>query len=157
MRIKTTRAIVDEIRMIDGSSAVNQGMLTTLFETKQLKYYYRGNRVVADFDHVIEGMNKIYNLNEKDVMPRIRSIHNAFRELRELGIDTGISEERIRFLVEKKKLPSIEVGNRSYIALESFEAPYNECLIYDDFVDSRAAMIERMADEVFAASMASRK
>ena len=59
--------------------------------------------------------------------------------------------------VDKQKLPHIKIGNRAYVALECFEPPYNECLIYDDSVDSTEAEIERIVREQFKKSMKNRR
>ena len=84
-------------------------------------------------------------------------IHNAFLEVRESNLELGISEQRIRRLVGMGKLPHIRIGNRAYVALESFEEPYNECLLYDDYQDSEDAMLERIAQEQLARSKKRRR
>ena len=140
-------SIVEEIKQIDGFSAINLGMLRMLFETKALKSMQRGNRIVSDMDQLIEELNQLWGIKEKYKVPRIRSIHNAFLELREIQPQLGLSEERIRFLVSQKKLPCVKVGNRAYVALECFEPPYDQNLIYDDYQDSEAALIEKILQQ----------
>ena len=103
--------------------------------------------MVSDMEELTKGMNQIFGIHEECTIPRIRSIHNAVLELRETQPELGISEERIRFLARMNKLPHIKVGNRSYVALESFEYPYNQCLIYDDYCDSEEALIEQIANQ----------
>lgn len=147
MRIKTINSIVEEIKQIDGFSAINLGMLRMLFETKALKSIQRGNRTVSDMDQLIEELNQLWGIEEKYKVPRIRSIHNAFLKLREIQPQLGLSEERIRFLVSQKKLPCVKVGNRAYVALECFEPPYDQNLIYDDYQDSEAALIEKILEQ----------
>lgn len=147
MRIKTINAIVSDIKMVDGGSAVNQGMIRTLIETKELDFFHRGNRLVSNADKFAEDMNRIFGIDEKNSMPRVRSIHNAFLELREINPELGLSEERIRALVGMDVIPHIRVGNRAYVALECFEEPYNEHFLYDDYRDSEEAMLERIAKE----------
>lgn len=147
MKIKTINAIVSDIKMVDGGSAVNQGMIRTLIKTKELSFFYVGNRLVSNADKFAENMNRIFGINEKNSMPRVRSIHNAFLELREMNPELGLSEERIRALVGMDVIPHIRIGNRAYVALECFEDPYNENLLYDDYRDSEDAMLERIAKE----------
>ena len=147
MRIKTMNSIVEEIKQIDGFSAINLGMLRMLFETKALKSMQRGNRIVSDMDQLIEELNQLWGIKEKHKVPRIRSIHNAFLELREIQPQLGLSEERIRFLVSQKKLPCVKVGNRAYVALECFEPPYDQNLMYDDYQDSEAALVEKILQQ----------
>ena len=153
MRVKTINAIVEEVRLIDGSTAVNQSMIRVLAENKKLDFLYRGNRLVCDADKLPEQLNQLFRLIDNTEMPRIRSIHNAFLELRELNPELGISEEMIRRLVGMGKLPHIRVGNRAYVALESFDPPYNECLLCDDYRDSEKAMIDEIVKKQFAQSM----
>ena len=155
MRIKTTKKIVEEVKITDQNSAINENMLSILFETKTLHSFKRGNRTVAEVDHLIVEINQLFGIEEKTTLVRVRSIHNAYVELKDTEI--GISEERIRFLVVKERLPHVKVGNRVYIALESFEAPYNESLIYDDYMDSKQASIEKHIEEQFAKSLARRE
>lgn len=151
MRIKTVKGIVDGIKKVDSESAINQGIIRLLFEQGELKSFSRGNRIVSDMDQVVEDLNRIYNIDEKDSIPRIRSIRNAFGELRTLRPELGISEEGIRFLVTMDYIPHIDIGNRSYVALECFEPPYDQCLINFDYRDARKKERERIFQQTFEA------
>ena len=112
---------------------------------------------MCEFDQLVEGINELLGLEVKKAMPRVRSIHDAFIELRELNPQLGVSEQRMRRLVGLRRLPHIRVGTRAYVALESFAEPYNECLIYDDLIDSEGAMIQRIAQEQADEAMARRQ
>lgn len=153
MNIVTTRKAVQIILKKDENNAINEDMLRRLFKSEKLPSWKHGNRTVCEISLLIEGLNTLLGLEEKKRVPRIRSIHNAFLELRTSSPELGISEERIRVLVGMNKLPHIRVGNRVYIALESFEDPYNECLIYDDYRESEEAMLDRVAQEQFELAM----
>ena len=157
MNIMTINNLVITIRSQDKSSAINANMLRELFDKRVLPFWKHGNRTVCDISILIKGINNLLGLGESNTIPRIRSIHNAYLELREINPQLGISEERIRFLVVKQKLPHVKIGNRAYVALECFEPPYNECLIYDDSVDSTEAEIERIVREQFERSMKNRR
>ena len=156
MRIKTIKAIVEDIRRIDGGTAVNPSMLHSLAKNKKLVVHTRGNRLVCDADTLPTQLNQLFGLTGNTEMPHIRSIHNAFLYLREFNPELGISEEQMRRLIGIEVLPHIRVGNRAYVALESFEAPYNECLLCDDYRDIEALMLEKIVNEQLAQSLARR-
>lgn len=147
MRIKTVKEICATFKEVDGGSAVNPHMIRNLFDDKQIKLAKRGNRLVADMDQITRELNQLFDLGLRDIVPRIRSIHEAYMEVKVLHPELGISESRIRFLVDRDLLPHITVGNRVYIALDSFEEPFNDCLFYDDYLDSEEALIERIVNE----------
>ena len=147
MNIVTTARAVQMIRAEDPNSVINGDMLRRLFAEKKLPSWKHGKRTVCEFDQLVEGINELLGLEVKKVMPRVRSIHDAFIELRELNPQLGVSEQRMRRLVGLGRLPHIRVGTRAYVALESFEEPYNECLIFDDLIDSEKAIIQRIAQE----------
>lgn len=147
MRIKTVNELCSALKGVDYHTAVNPHMLRSLFSDDKLKFAKRGNRTVADMDQVIRELNQLFNLGQRDIVPRIRSIHEAYMEVKVLQPELGISESRIRFLVDRDLLPHITVGNRVYIALDSFEEPFNDCLFYDDYLDSEEALIERIVNE----------
>lgn len=122
-------------------------MIRTLTQQKLVSSFSRGNRTVIEMDRFVKDMNGLFGFGERDNLPKIRSIHNAYTELRDANPELGISEERIRFLVMKEKIPSVKIGNRSYVALETFAPPFDHCLIYDDYMDSFEAELERIAVE----------
>ena len=147
MKIKTINKAIEKIKEIDERSALNNTMLRSLTEQKLIESFRRGNRTVVEIGQFVKDMNILFGFNERDSLPKVRSIHNAYTELKDLNPELGISEERIRFLVMKEKIPSLRIGNRAYIALETFEPPFDHCLLYDDYIDSREAEIERIARE----------
>ena len=146
--------MVEEIKRGDGDTAVTPGVLRVLVGDKKINHLYRGNKLLLDADRLPEDINQILKLNENKTMPRIRSIHKAYLELRKESPELGMSEEMIRILVGMGNLPCIRVGNRAYIALESFEPPYNESLISIDYRESEDRMLERRAQEQFDSNMA---
>lgn len=157
MTVMTVNKLVHAIKAQDPENATNENMLKALFDAKKLTFWMHGNRIVCDLGILIEGINDLLGLNEKQTMPRLRSIHDAFVELRHSHPDLGISEERMRFLVTKGKLPHIKAGNRTYVALESFSAPYDQCLICDDtFFKSNNELKQSIIEEQFALAMARR-
>ena len=150
MRLMSIAVLIRELQKVDGDSAVNPDMLRSLVKEKKVMYIHHGDSLRINADQFPIDMNNLFGLEPSMEMPRIRSIHNAFLEVREHTPELGISEQRIRRLVGLGKLPHIRVGNRAYVALESFDAPYNACLLYDDYQDSEDAMLERIAQEQLA-------
>ncbi len=144
MKLMPAEKLTQAIKALDPGSAVNKTMLKRLFEENILPSWRHGNRTVCDVDILIERLNKKFKLSEKNVVPRIRSIHDAMLEIRKGNHCLGISEETIRSAVKKDKLPSIKVGNRIYIALESFEFPNDTWLLCNDLKESRKTMIENI-------------
>lgn len=145
MRLMSIAALISEIQKVDGNTAVNPGMLRSLVRDKKVKHLYHGDKLRINADQFPMDMNSLFGLDPSVEMPRIRSIHNAFLEVKESNPELGTSEQRIRRLIGMGKLPHIRIGNRAYVALESFDAPYNECLMYDDYQDSEEAMLEQIA------------
>ena len=150
MSLMSIATLIGEIQKVDGNTAVNPDMIRSLVRDKKVNHLYHGNKVRINADQFPIDMNNLFGLAPNTEMPRIRSIHNAFVEVRTSNPALGISEQRIRRLIGMGKLPHIRVGNRAYVALESFGAPYNECLLYDDYQDSEDAMLERIAQEQLA-------
>ena len=150
MRLMGIAALIDELQKVDGDTAVNPSMLRLLVRDRKVNHLYHGDTLRINADQLPIDLNNLLGFDPNMGMPRIRSIHNAFLELRAHTPELGISEQRIRRLIGLGKLPHIRVGNRAYIALESFGEPYNECLLYDDYQDSEEAMLERIAYEQLA-------
>ena len=150
MRINNLQAIVSEIKQGDGSTAVTHGMLRELVKQDKINHFYRGNRLVSDMDKLVEEINKIFGIEDKNTMPRIRSINDAFLELRESKPGLGISEAGIRFLVKEKNIPSIEVRSRSFVALECFDEPYSNRFIDINYCDKKKALIDKIVQEQLA-------
>ena len=147
MRLMSIPALIREIQKVDGNTAVNPDMLRSLVRDKKVKHLYHGDKLRINAEQFPMDMNSLFGLDPNKEMPRIRSIHNAFVEVREFNPELGISEQRIRRLVGLGMLPHLRIGNRAYVALESFAEPYNECLMYDDYQDSEDAMLERIVQE----------
>ena len=145
MRLMGIAALIGELQKVDGDTAVNPSMLRLLVCDKKVNHLYHGDTLRINADQLPIDLNNLLGFDPNMGMPRIRSIHNAFLELRAHTPELGISEQRIRKLVGLGQLPHIRVGNRAYVALESFDAPYNACLLYDDYRNSEEAKLEQIA------------
>ena len=150
MKIQTIRKATQTIKSSDAQSAINNNMLRTLAENQRINSFKRENRTLFEVEILRDDINVMFGLGKGKDFPRVRSIHDAYTELRTSNPELGISEERIRFLIKKQKIPFIKIGNRAYVALETFEPPFDLCLIYDDYLDSREAIIKQEALEEFA-------
>lgn len=124
MRIKTIPSLVSEIRTIDPSSAVGESFLMHLTVSKQLSHSYHGNRLVVDADAIVPTLNHLLGFEGNGNLPHIRTIREAAAELKQIHPQMGVGEKLIRSAVKDGRIASICIGNRKYIALESFDEPY---------------------------------
>ena len=124
MRLKTLTQIAHEIRTVDPESAVGESFLTALVEENELWHTYRGNRLVADAEAVVPTLNRMLGFEETAELPQIRTIRGAVAELKRSLPEIGIGEKMIRSAVKDGRIASIGIGNREYIAMQSFDEPY---------------------------------
>lgn len=144
MRIKTIPKIVEEIRSLDAQSAVGESFLIALADANELPHTYHGNRLVADAEAVIPMLNRLLGFEGREDIPHIRSIRGAVAELKERTINIGIGEKLIRSAVKDGRIPCIRIGNREYIAMQSFDEPYcNRILEKTASVANRTETVKR--------------
>ena len=124
MRIKTIPKIVEEIRALDAQLAVGESFLIALAESNELPHTYHGNRLIADAEAVIPTLNRLLGFESREELPHIRSIRGAVAELKERTVNIGIGEKMIRSAEKDGRIPCIRIGNREYIAMQSFDEPY---------------------------------
>ena len=124
MKIKTIPSIATEIRTLDPSSAVGESFLVALAESKQLPHTYHGNRLVADAEAIAPTLNRLLGFEGNGNLPHIRTIREAVAKLKQSRPAIGIGEKLIRSAVKDGRIPSIRIGNREYIAMQSFDEPY---------------------------------
>ena len=124
MQIKTLPRIVKDIRVADPSSAVSESLLSVLINSGDIPCTYHGNRLIVDADSVAPALNRLLGLDENDELPQIRTIREAAAELKQNRPEIGIGEKLIRNAVKDGRIPSIRIGNRDYIAMQSFDEPY---------------------------------
>ena len=136
MRLKTIPQAVAKLHEDDPGTALNRSMLLTLMNEGLLDYEMRGNRRVIDYDDLCVRLRDLLGLTEGhgylSSLPHIRTVDGAYRELKETRPELGLSEERIRMLIDTGRLVCIPIGNRSYIALELFKPPYDRRLMVTD-------------------------
>ncbi len=151
LRLKTLSQIVHEIRAADPESAVGESFLAALVEENELWHTHRGNRLVADAEAVSPMLNRLLGFEEAARLPRIRTIRGAVAELKRSRPEIGIGEKMIRSAVKNGRIASIGIGNREYIAMQSFDEPYCRRIFEPGAVVSkkeiiRQGVIEQMAD-----------
>ena len=124
MRIKTLCGTVKEICKLDPESAVGESFLMSLVQSGELPHTYHGNRLVVDYDIISSTFNRLLGFDENGALPQIRTIRRAVEELKQNNPDMGIGEKLIRCAVKDGRISSIKIGNREYIAMQSFTEPY---------------------------------
>ena len=143
MRLKTIPQAVAKLHEDAPGTALNRSMLLTLMDEGLLDYEMRGNRRVIDYDDLCVRLRELLGLTEEhgylSSLPHIRTIDSAYRELKETRPELGLSEERIRMLIDPGRLVCIPIGNRSYIAMELFKPPYDRRLMVTDGEERRVA------------------
>ena len=122
LEFKTIPGVVRKCREIDPDTAINESMLSELVRNGKLSCEQRGTRIVLDFSLAVSQICDMLMLYDLISFPRIRTVRDAATELVKAG--TGINERIIRSFIRSDSLRTITVGNRHYIALQSFERPY---------------------------------
>lgn len=143
MRLKTLAQIVHEIRTADPESAIGESFLAALVEGNELWHTYRGNRLVVDAEAVAPILNRLLGFEETAELPRIRTIRGAVAELKRNRPETGIGEKMTRSAVKDGRIASIGIGNREYIAMQSFDEPYCRRIFEHSEVISKKEIIRR--------------
>ena len=138
MRICTIPATVKAFRQYDPRSAYNKTMLLRLLDEHAVSYDRGGGRIVVDMDAVIGMIDRTLGLTALD-MPHLRSIRKAYAERRADAPESGISEAYLRACVKDGRIPSLRIGNRCYIAMESLQAEQIEKIIEHGDSRPRAA------------------
>lgn len=119
MRIRTIPATVKAFRIYDPDSACNQTMLLRLIDEHTIVYDSRNGKIIVDMDSVILVLNHTLGLTT-DQIPHLRSIRSAYKEQKKSNeSDLGISEAYLRACIKDGRIPSLQIGNRNYIAIES--------------------------------------
>lgn len=144
MKILTIHQAVEEIKKNDPNSDISTTMLNRLINEKKLPYGSRGNRTVIEWFILIASLNELLKFTGESFLPQIRTIRNAATELKQIKPDLGVSESHIRRYVEDEKIGFISIGNRHYVAMQSFSFPYSESLIYGEPEDrAKREMIKK--------------
>ena len=132
MKILTIAQAVIEYRRLDPNTAINSAMLNRLIKEKKITYGCRGNRTVIEWHTLNSCLNELLGFKGETFLPKLRTIRKAAEELKRSENDFGVAEGHIRRCVSDGKIGFIAIGNRFYIAMQSFSSPYVESLIYGE-------------------------
>ena len=107
-------------------------MLERLINEKKIPYGTRGNRTVIELHILISALNEMLQFTGETFLPKIRTIRQAAKELKKSQSDIGVAEGHIRRCVSDNKIGYIVIGNRQYVAMQSFMYPYSASMIYGE-------------------------
>ena len=107
-------------------------MLNRLINERKIPSGCRGNRTIMELHMLISALNEMFQFTGETFLPQIRTIRQAANELKNSKSDLGVTESNIRRYVADEKIGFIVIGNRCYIAMQSFSYPYSESLIYGE-------------------------
>ena len=134
MRFKTINEIVKDFRRNDPDTAFGRTFLQRLLDDGRIPYEKHGNRAICDYDSLLMKLNIMLGMGPRSRFLRIRSIENAVLELKKSRCEIGIGEDRIRELISAGRVPTIQIGNRNYLAMEMFMPPYDRMFNADAYV-----------------------
>ena len=61
-------------------------------------------------------------------MQRMRTIKEAYKEIKEKDKDTALTVTGLRRLVNEGEIPSVKVGNKTLIAMDNLDAFLHNCM-----------------------------
>ena len=153
MRLMTVYKAVQTFRDYDPDTAFNVNMLTRLIDDGRIGHEMHGSRTVVDCDDVIRYLNDMLEIEMSSHPPHLRTVEFAMREVHATMPDKGVSEVRLRDLIRRGIVPSVRIGNRSYIAMEVFHPPLDRKLSEIEHAPReakrKAEMIYSHAEEEF--------
>ncbi len=78
----------------------------------------------ADAEALAPVLNRMLGFEEAARLPQIPAIRGAGAKLKRSRPEIGIGKKMIRNAVKDGRITSIGIGNREYIAMQSFDEPY---------------------------------
>ena len=134
MRFKTINEIVNIFKKHDLETALCRTFLQKLLDDGKVPYEKHGNRVVCDYDTLLMKLNIMLGMGPLTKFVRLRSIDKAILELKKQGSEIGIGEDRLRELISAGMVPTVQIGNRNYLAMEMFSPPFDRLFNADAYV-----------------------
>ena len=126
MRLKTKHKIIADIKEIDPETDITVAFLEYLSRDGYIRSFARGNRVYYDLEYLIRDINYLLGMRDRKQLPRIRTVHGAYSYT--ASLEMGLSRQLVCELGKYDYIPSIHIGNRTYVALESFDKENEERL-----------------------------
>ena len=134
LRFKTINEVVKVFRQQDPDTAFNRYFLLRLLNDGKIPFEKHGNRAVCDYDNLLMKLNNMLGLGPFARFLRLRSIEKAVLELKKQGSEIGIGEDRLRELISVGMVPTVQIGNRNYLAMEMFSPPFDRLFNSDAYV-----------------------
>ena len=134
MRFKTINETVKSFRQQDPDTAFNRDFLLRLFSDGKVPFEKHGNRVVCDLESLLMKLNVMLGMGPFARFLRLRSIEKAVLELKKQGSEIGIGEDRLREMISAGMVPTVQIGNRNYLAMEMFSPPFDRLFNSDAYV-----------------------
>ena len=123
MQLRTLTQAMEYIKENDENTALNLNFLSALAENGTITSAKHGNRTLVDVLLLLGELRKIMGVPKifgTAHIPKIRSIRDAAKELKEKDSDTAITEDFIRKLVDDGRVKALTCGTKQLVAMESF-------------------------------------
>lgn len=154
MRFKTINEMVEIFRQTDPETAINRSFIQRLIDDGKVPYEKHGNRMVCDYDSLLMKLNIMLGLGPFLKFVHVRSIDGTILALKKQKQEIGIGEDKLRKLISAGMVPTIQIGNRNYLAMEMFDPPHDRLFCVDgySFKDSVPCQSRRRrySDEQFS-------
>lgn len=114
---------MEYIKENDENTALNLNFLSALAENGTITSAKHGNRTLVDVLLLLQELRKIMGVPKilgTTHIPKIRSIRDAAKELKEKDSDTAITEDFIRKLVDDGRVKALTCSTKQLVAMESF-------------------------------------
>lgn len=120
MKLRSICQAVKEIREYDPDTAMTESFLKRLVEDGEVSSEYCGERICFDMGTLEKDLIALFCL-ETESIPKLRTIRDAVKEIRETDRMSTISEYKVRMWVKESRLHSYAVGSRQIVAMEDFD------------------------------------
>ena len=114
---------MEYIKENDENTALNLNFLSALAENGTITSAKHGNRTLVDVLLLLGELRKIMGVPKllgTAHIPKIRSIRDAAKELKEKDSVTAMTEDFIRKLVDDGRVKALTCGTKQLVAMESF-------------------------------------
>ena len=126
MKLKTKHKIIADIKKIDPDTDITVAFLEYLSRDGSIRSFTKGNRIYYDLEHITKDLNNLLGLCDRKDLPRIRTVHRAYSYT--ASLEMGFSRDLVCTLGKYDYIPSIHIGKRTYVALETFDKENEENL-----------------------------
>lgn len=117
IKLRSVCQAVREIKDNDPNTAMTESFLKRLAEDGEVSSEYCGERICFNMDTLEKEMIALFGL-ETDSMPKLRTIRDAVKEIRESDQMSAVTEYKVRMWIKESRLRCYAVGSRQIIAME---------------------------------------